>query len=255
MYLPLPILPAQVERARALIEDGSLPLPERSAAALRLLDAHWMRERWRSLARDAERISQLDLPRFEERLPAEQARWTRITALWNLREWDLMTQEGEAFLRMYPDSLVAGSVELQLRNVVRTREYEEQSRKDMAETLRKAEAEAARDIAQREKRGEPTGPVRRRLALRRCSLPVGMFHQEALTACRAFKADFGAGTTPEELDEYREARGLELRALVGLRRYSEARTLLAEFLASDPDGDQRINAGAVVRSLPPDAEE
>lgn len=251
----LPLLPEEVARARALIEDDSLPLPERSAAALRLLDALWMRERWRSLARDAERISQLDLPRSEGRLPAEQARWTRIMALWNLREWDSMMQEGEAFLRMYPDSIMASAVGLQMRNVAYNREYEAQCRKDNAETLRKAEQEAARDLAERQKRGEPTGPVYRKLALLRCSVPVGMFHQEALTACRAFQTDFGVGTTPVERNEYRDARGMEIRALVGLRRFTEARKALAEFLASDPEGEQRSSVGAVVRGLAPDAEE
>lgn len=253
--LPLPLLPEEVARTRALIEDEAIPLPARSAAALRLLDAHWMRERWRSLSRDAERITQLDLPRFEDRLPSEQARWTRIMALWNLREWDPMMQEGEAFLRMYPDSLMAGAVGLQMRNVVHNREYEQQCRKDNAESLRKAEQDAARDIAERQKRGEPTGPVQRKLALLRCSVPVGMFHQEALTACRAFQTDFGVGTTPVERNEYRDARGMEIRALVGLRRYTEARKVLAEFLASDPEGEQRSSVGAVVRGLPPDAEE
>ncbi|WP_375743850.1 hypothetical protein NR800_01045 [Corallococcus interemptor] len=253
--LPLPILPEQVARTRALIEDEALPPLERSEAALRLLDAHWGRERWRSLARDAERIARLDLPRFEDRLPAEHARWTRIMALWNLREWDPMTQEGEVFLRMYPGSLMASSVQLQMRNAAHTREYEARCRKDNAETLLKAEQQAARDIAEREKRGEPTGPVHRKLALLRCTVPVGMFHEEALTACRAFQKDFGVGSTPGELDDYRDARGLEIRALVGLRRYSEARKLLAEFQASDPDGDQRVSAGAVVRGLPVDAEE
>ncbi|WP_338868353.1 hypothetical protein [Myxococcus stipitatus] len=240
---------------RALVEDEALPPLERSAAALSLLDAHWTRQRWRSLVRDAEHISQLGLPIFEGRLPDEHARWTRITALWNLKEWDATTQEGEAFLRLYPGSLMAGAVELQLRNVAYNREYEQQCRKDDAEKIRKAEQQAAQDIAEREKRGEPTGPIHRKLALLRCSVPVSMFHQEALTACRAFQKDFGVGSTPGELDDYRDARGMEIRALVGLRRYSEARKVFAEFLASDPDGDQRINAGAVLRSLPPDAEE
>ncbi|MBN8472451.1 hypothetical protein JYJ95_38610 [Corallococcus exiguus] len=252
---PLPILPEQVERTRALIEDESLPPPERSDAALLLLDAHWVRERWRSLARDGERISQLELPRFKDRLPAEQARWTRIMALWNLREWDSMMQDGEVFLRLYPNSLMASSVELQMRNVVHTREYEAQCRKDNAETLRKAEQQAAQDIAEKEKRGEPTAPIHRKLALLRCTVPAGMFHQEALTACRAFQKDFGAGSTPVELNEYRDARGLEIRALIGLRRYSEARKLLAGFQASDPEGEPRTSAGAIVNGLPADAEE
>ncbi|NNB89810.1 hypothetical protein HJC10_34370 [Corallococcus exiguus] len=251
----LPTQPEQVPRTRALVEDTSLPPLARSAAALRLLDAHWMRERWRSLARDAERVTQLDLPRFKERLPDEQARWTLIMALWNLREWDRMTKEGETFLRLYPESPMAGSVGLQMRNVVYNRDYERQSQKDNTETLRKAESQAAQDIAEREKRGEPTEPVRRKLALLRCTVPTGMFHQEALTACRAFQTEFGVGSTPVELNEYRDARGLEIRALVGLRRYTEARKELAAFLASDPEGDQRINAGAVVRGLAPDAEE
>ncbi|RKH58710.1 hypothetical protein D7V93_16365 [Corallococcus llansteffanensis] len=254
---PLPTAPpVQVERLRAVIEDARLPPAERSAAALVLLDAHSSRERWRSLVRDADLVSRLDLPRHEGRLPAEQAAWLRLSALRNLNQWDAVLGDGPAFLRTYPDSALAPAVDSLVRSTVISRASVEQGRREMQAELRKEEEEAAREIARLEGLGQPTEDVRRSLDFRRCDLPgTGRFYPEALAPCRAFIANWGAGNTSQELNEYRDARGLEIASLVALRRYTEARERFAAFLASDPEGEQRTRSRAIVMGIPAEAEE
>lgn len=253
---PLPAPSAPVERLRAVINDASLPPAERSAAALTLLDAHSTRERWRSLVRDADLVSGLDLPLHEGRLPAEHAAWSRLQALRNLDQWDAVLRDGPAFLRTYPGSVLASSVDMLVRSTLIRHASEAQGRRAMQAQVQEAEEEAAREVARLEGLGQPTAKVRRSLDFRRCDLPgTGRFYPEALAPCRAFIANWGAGKTSQELNEYRDARGLEIISLVALRRYTEARERLAAFLASDPEGEQRTSAHAVVLGIPAEAEE
>ncbi|RKH35920.1 hypothetical protein D7Y13_00545 [Corallococcus praedator] len=244
------------ERLRADLEDTTLPPEARSLAALALLDAHLNRERWRSLAMDAERISQLDLPRYQLRLPAEQAAWLRIHAARNLEQWDTVLRIGPTFRQAYPDSPLVPAVDAIVRSTLVHRSNAEDNQRVLRADLRAEEDRAARDIARLEGLGRPATEPRRRLDFQRCRLPADKgFHAEALVPCRAFLATWPVATTPAELGEYRDVRGLEIKALVGLRRYAEARERLAAFLASDPEGEPRTRARAVIQSIPVEAEE
>ncbi|MBE4747853.1 hypothetical protein G4177_06625 [Corallococcus sp. ZKHCc1 1396] len=253
---PPPSLPLQPERLRAAIEDVTAPPEARSRAALALLDAHANRERWRSLARDAERISRMDLPRYLERLPAEQAAWLRIHAARNLEQWDAVLRMGPTFRQTYPDSTLVSAVDAIVRSTHHQLANQEEARRTVQTELRAEEERASRDIARLEALGQPSTEVRRRLDRKRCVLPAEKgLHAEVLAPCRAFLATWPVATTPAELNEYRDVRGMEIKALVGLRRYAEARERLAAFLASDPEGEPRTRARAVVLSLPAEAEE
>ncbi|WP_147448761.1 hypothetical protein [Corallococcus terminator] len=253
---PLSSQSVQSERLRAVMEDTTRPPEERSEAALTLLDAHANRERWRSLARDAERISQLDLPRHLQRLPAEQAAWLRIHAARNLEQWDTVLGLGPTFRQTYPGSALVPAVDAIVRSTLTLRADAEDGHRMMQEELRAEEDRATRDITRLEALGRPDTEARRRLDYQRCRLPAEKrFHAEALAPCRAFLAAWSVATTPAELGEYRDVRGLEIKALVGLRRYTEAREHLAAFLASDPEGEPRTRARAVVQGIPAEAEE
>ncbi|RYZ44194.1 MAG: hypothetical protein EOO71_00575 [Myxococcaceae bacterium] len=238
------------------MEDTNRPPEERSEAALALLDAHSNRERWRSLARDAERIRQLDLPRYLQRLPAEQAAWQRLLAARNLEQWDTVLRLGPTFRQTYPESALVPAVDALVRSTLTLRSDAEDSHRAMLAELQAEEDRASRDLARLEGPGRSTTEVRRRLDYQRCRLPADKrFHSEALAPCRAFLATWPVTETPAELGEYRDVRGLEIKALVGLRRYAEARERLAAFLASDPEGEPRTRARAVVQGIPAEAEE
>lgn len=251
-----PARDAREAELRAIVDDASRPPEERSAAALRLLDAHSQRGRWSALVRDAEHLRRLELPPHQGQLPAEEAAWRRIDALQRLEQWDAVMKEAEAFLQQYPASARAPMADTTLRNTAILRAAHERQRRDMHAKLAALEAETAREVARLEQRGEPTAHVRRERDYQRCSAPaVERFHAESLPACRAYYEAWSPGTTPREKAGARNARAAELIALVALRRYAEVRERFAAFQAADPEGVTESNAGSFLLGIPPEEED
>lgn len=241
---------------RARLDDPDRPAGERSAAALELLDGQLIRGRSRSLARDAERIFRMDLPRHQGRLPAEQAGWNWVNALSTLGDNAKVPEAGEAFLRRFPDSALAPVVDIQVRSTAAALASEQRARRELEDALRKLDEELAEERARLERRGEPTRRVRWELARQHCAGPANArFHDVSAATCRAFVDAWAPGETPAERLMVRDARVAEIVALVGLRRYTEARERLAAFRAADPEGERQTIAGSVVHGIPPGAEE
>ncbi|MCP3142402.1 hypothetical protein [Pyxidicoccus xibeiensis] len=240
---------------RALLEDPDRPTEERSAAALELLDTHLLRGRSRSLARDAERIFQMDLPRHLGRLPTEQAGWLRVNALSTLGEKAKVLEAGDTFLQRFPESPLASVVDTTMRSTRTMLDSEHRARRKLEDSLSEVEEELARERARLESRGEPTARIDRELARKRCAYPATeRFHEVSAVTCRAFIDTWAPGETPAERLAVRNAREAEIIALVGLRRYTEARERLAGFRAADPEGEKQTLASSVVLGIPPGAE-
>ncbi|WP_164018506.1 FlgO family outer membrane protein [Pyxidicoccus trucidator] len=251
-----PLLDSRDAEQRAVLEDLSRPAAERSAAALALLDAYNSQGRWRSLARHAERIFQLDLPRHEGRLPAEEAGWAWVRSLGTLGSHARQIEAGEAFLRRFPESPLAQPVDTLVRGTAAMVATEERARRDMWDSLKKLEEEVERKRVRLEGRGEPTTRLRWELARRHCAEPaMGQFHDVSVVTCRAFLDAWSPGTTPAERTVVRDAWTAEILALVRLRRHAEARERLAAFRAADPEGERESLARATILRIPAGAEE
>jgi hypothetical protein len=252
----LPTHDFQEAELRALLDDPARPAGERSAAALELLDGQLIRGRSRSLARDAERIFRMDLPRHLGRLPAEQAGWHWVNALSVLGEKAKVSEAGEAFLRRFPDSALAPVVGTTVRSTEMVLASEQRARREMEDALRKREEKLAKERARLESRGEPTTRVSWELAREHCDRPAhDRFHDVSAVTCRAFLDAWAPGETQEERLAVRKARESEIIALVGLRRYTEARERLAAFRAADPEGEKETIAASIVATIPSGAEE
>ncbi|QSQ26005.1 hypothetical protein JY651_14215 [Pyxidicoccus parkwayensis] len=241
---------------RAILDDTSQPAEERSAAALELLDGLILRNRSRSLARDAERVFRMDLPRHLGRLPAEQAGWLWVNALSTLGDKEKVPEAAAEFFRRFPDSSLAPSVETVVRSTAIVLVADQNSRREMESELRRLEAELEAQRIRLESRGEPTTPVLRELARIRCFKPAQEhFHDLSVVSCRAYVDAWAPGDTPPEQAIVRDAWAAEITSLVGLRRYTQARQRLAEFRAADPEGERQTLIGSVVNAIRPDAEE
>lgn len=247
---------ASFEALRSRFEDVSRPPAERSQAALELLDAHATRQHFRSLIRDADRISQLELPLYEGRLPAEHAAWSKLNAYWVVDAFDSVLAEGQRFLRTYPESRLASVADMMVRNATARSEYLARERQAKLDAVGKEDAIAASEIERLERLGQSTAGARRARAFKNCERRgAARLFADALGPCRAFIEAWGAGTHAQELEEARTARLLEISSLAGLRRYSEARSRLAEFLAADPEGARASPAQDILQHIALDAEE
>lgn len=251
-----PARDAREAELRALVDDTARPAEERASAALRLLDALSRRGRWSALVREAERLTRLELPPYQGRLPAEEAAWRRVHALRELEEWAPMMEGGEAFLRKYPGSAHAPLVDNMLRTSAILRAAHERQRRDMQAALAALEQEAAKELARLEQRGASTEAVRLERDYKRCMSPAaGRFHAEAAVACRAYADTWSPGDTERERILLRNVRTAEITALVALRRYAEARERFAAFQAIDPEGVKASSAGSSLLAIPPEEEE
>jgi hypothetical protein len=246
----------QEARLRALLDDPHQPAEERSAVALELIDGYVIRRRPRSLAREAERIFQMDLPRHLGRRPAEEAGWQWMIALGTLGPQEKVPEVGEAFLRRFPDSPLAAAVDSLAKSTAVRLASEQRQRRELEALLRHLEEELSKERAHLESRGEPTTRVSRELAREHCDRPAtARFHDVSAVTCRAFLDAWAPGETPAERSAVRVAREAEIVALVGLRRYTEARERLAAFRAADPEGERQTIASAIVATIPSGAEE
>ncbi len=246
----------QEAELRALLDDPHQPAEERSAVALELIDGYLIRSRPRSLAREAERIFRMDLPRYLGRLPAEQAGWQWMNALGTLGHHAKVPEVGEAFLRRFPDSPLAPAVDSLARSTAMRVASEQRERRELEDSLRELDEKLAKERARLESRGEPTTRVSWELARERCDRPAHeRLHDVSVVMCRSFLDAWAPGETREERLAVRKAREAEIIALVGLRRYTEARERLAAFRAADPEGERQTIASAIVATIPSGAEE
>ncbi|NBD07941.1 hypothetical protein [Corallococcus silvisoli] len=234
----------------------SLPPAARSQAALELLDAHSTRQHFRSLIRDADRISQLELPMFEGRVPAEYAAWSKLNAYWVVDAFDSVLTEGPRFLSMYPESRLAPVADMMVRNVTARNRAWARDRLAKLGEIGNEDAVAVSEIERLERLGQSTAEARRARAFMNCKRRgAARLFADALGPCRAFIEAWGAGTHAQELEEARTARLLEISSLASLRRYSEARARLAEFLEADPEGARESPAQDILQHIAADAEE
>ncbi len=251
-----PFQDAREAELRAVFDDTGRPGTERSAAALGLLDVYDSQGRWRSLARHAERTFLLDLPRHGGRLPAEDAGWAWIRALGNLGSHAKQVEACEAFLRRFPESSLAPSVDMLVRATAARLASDERERRDMWDSLKKLEEKLEQKRVELERRGEPTRLLRWELADEHCHEPaIAQFHDVSVVTCRAFHEAWSPGTTPAERNAVREAWTSEILALIGLRRYAEARERLAAFRTADPEAERDSLARAAILRIPAGAEE
>ncbi|NTX66238.1 hypothetical protein HUA74_36835 [Myxococcus sp. CA051A] len=235
---------------RAMMLDPQRASEERSSAALRLLDANYIRGRWRTLVQDTERVLPLGLPLYQLRLPAETALWFRIIALGKLDQLDAARDAGDTFLRTYPQSLMADGVDSMMRASALARAANEQSHKAMIEGLATEELLFARRIEELERKGQPAVSVRMERDYNRCFKPATHHvNAQTLVACRAFYETWGGGASAIEKTYARNAREAEIAALVRLRRYNEARERLAAYRAIDPNGEQASVARVLVVNI------
>jgi hypothetical protein len=241
---------------RALLDDPGQPAEERAAVALELIDGYVIRRRPRSLAREAERIFQMDLPRHLGRLPAAEAGWQWMNALGTLGHQEKVPEVGEAFLRRFPDSPLASAVDSLARSTAMRVASEQRQRRELEALLRQREEELSKERAHLESRGEPTTRVSWELAWEHCDRPAtARIHDVSAVTCRAFLDAWAPGETQAERNAVRIARESEIVALVGLRRYTEARERLAAFRAADPEGERQTIASTIVGTIPSGAEE
>ncbi|NTX39610.1 hypothetical protein HUA78_34765 [Myxococcus sp. CA033] len=235
---------------RATMQDPKRPSEERAAAALQLLDANYVRGRWRTLVQDTERVLPMGLPLYQLRLPAETALWFRFIALGKLEQWEAEQDAGDTFLRTYPQSLMADAVDTMMRASALSRAAAEQSHKDMRDRLAKEELQFAQRIEELERKGKPTVSVRMERDYNRCSEPaVDHANTQALLACRAYYETWGGGASAVEKVYVRNARESEIAALVRLRRYDDARERLAAYRAVDPEGEKVSIARVLVVNI------
>ncbi|MCY1023356.1 hypothetical protein [Pyxidicoccus sp. MSG2] len=252
----LPTHDFQEAELRALLDDPSQPAEERSAVALELIDGYIIRRRPRSLAREAERIFRMDLPRHLGRLPAAEAGWQWMNALYTLGQPEKVPEVGEAFLRRFPDSPLASAVDSLARTTAMRVATEQRDRQEQEASLRELEAKLSMERVRLESRGEPTTRVSWELAYARCDRPAhSRFHDVSAVTCRAFFDAWAPGETREERVAVRKAREAEIIALVGLRRYAAARERLAAFRAADPEGERQTIASNIVATIPSGEEE
>ncbi|AGC45352.1 putative adenylate cyclase [Myxococcus stipitatus DSM 14675] len=241
---------------RATMQDPSLPLEQRSLAALNLLKLDHTRARWRTLRQDAERILLLGLPDYHGQLPAESAAFARIVAMEGLHDWDAMLEAGDAFLRTYPHGTMATAVDGLMRSTALARAEYERALREAHEEVSQLERKATNMMADLERRGLPTSDVRRELDIDRCkAFGRRALREHVLRPCRAYYETWSLGVEPLQQHASREAREAEINALVSLRRFTEARERLAAFRAADPEGERASYTRTRVISIRRDEEE
>ncbi|WP_338866396.1 FlgO family outer membrane protein [Myxococcus stipitatus] len=241
---------------RATMQDPALPLEERSAAALRLLDINYPRARWRTLLQDANRILSLELPVYQGRLPAEQAAYARFVALDGLRDWDAALEAGDTFLRTYPHAESALAIDGAMRGLTLRLAEDRRRLKQAHDYIAQLEQETAVKVVILEHQGLPTTEALRLLDEARCdSFAFPQQFEHALRPCRAYYEKWGPGTQFVEKHAAREARDAEIVALIALRRFAEARERLAAFRSADPEGERDSAARSAVLGIRRDEED
>ncbi|MBU8895207.1 hypothetical protein KRR26_06300 [Corallococcus sp. M34] len=250
-----PRLQLQAAELRTRVSDTNLTSLQRSEAAIDLIHFQLLRGSWRAAVRDTEQIRKLDLPFFQGRLPAEEAAFAHVLALSHLTDPTAAMKDGEAFLRDWPATSHTQLVTATLRSLAIARNLREQGIRATLQRMEEAERSHAEALVQLQRLGWSNTLELRGRDYDRCMLATSDGTYEfAVEPCRRYYLTWN--TAPHEDRQLtRITRSLEIIALVGLRRFSEARARMAEFRAADPEGAAGSTAEQRLLVLLPEDEE
>jgi TolB-like protein len=234
----------------ATVADTSRPEAERANAALQALPAYAAAMRWRSLLDVAQRIySQKEPLRGPAGDVRELASYYVFLAHMMLKDGDLALQAGERHLKEFPAGVYAGSVDMQLQNMISDRQRRDDARARIPKELAEVDADE-REILEKKKPPPNLADRVRLFAFRRCTAVYqGRDYEDAIRRCLAF-ADEYAADEPSHLA--RSARYFAAMSHAELGQFDDARRIMLNLSDEDAAWARSMGVPSMLQMWPKD---
>ena len=222
----------------AKVSDHALADKDRGEAATQLIGIVLGAQRYHTLVAVAGTILEADIPPSGMLNPGDYAAFSRVIALYNLKQWDLALQYGEQYLKEHPGSSYYSAVDNLMRQMIDTRRRRVEARADYEQRISEQQA------GYRDK----TGAIRPKMEVNYDLAPcaaggwASYTDDQVLAACRAFVAKYKNDPDPIVQGQVATAQFNVILGLGERGRFDEARPLAEALIKESKTYDTSLKA-------------